>query len=322
MNQSHHSQKLHSTETDKEDTSQDEAYENTSNSDAYATPRSIIRPLQEALPDQYGNKFDLDPAALPGQTHIAHETFTKDDDGLSLSWEGLPIQTIWLNPPYSDPKPFLKRIVQYVDPDQPMKADLGFALVRCDPGTSWYREYITKAQYLCLIERRITFDNCTNSADFSNLLAAYGDVPQSIIDILERFGTVVDLSTTDNTKQASLTDISRKLQSQHLITVSYQDQENETRKTEIHVTDLTQRDQIIVEFEEPAYLSTPAKAYLKVLRTNSNTNKAHIDAYGKTETGEQICIRIDIANETRTVMGAIGSNEWEALPDIQSIHIL
>ena len=62
-------------------------------SDEWATPPSLLRPLDEAV-----GGFDLDPCSGAEERSIAPETYTESDDGLSKLWHG----RVWVNPPYSD----------------------------------------------------------------------------------------------------------------------------------------------------------------------------------------------------------------------------
>jgi hypothetical protein len=74
-------------------------------SDDYYTPAWVF----EAL----GLTFDLDVCAPPGGVLWvpASRYFTKADDGLSQPWEG----RVWMNPPYSDPTPWVERFVLHRD---------------------------------------------------------------------------------------------------------------------------------------------------------------------------------------------------------------
>jgi len=52
--------------------------------------------------------FDLDPCGL--QWHkTANKIISLPDDGLVEKWEG----RVWLNPPYSNPKPFIKKLAEH-----------------------------------------------------------------------------------------------------------------------------------------------------------------------------------------------------------------
>ena len=70
--------------------------------DVWLTPPNII----EAL-----GKFDLDPCCPTGMKwKTANKFYSLDnnENGLSLPWQG----RIWLNPPYSNWGPFMKKIVR------------------------------------------------------------------------------------------------------------------------------------------------------------------------------------------------------------------
>lgn len=61
---------------------------NTDNNDEWLTPPEILRAL---------DPFDLDPCAPVSRPWpMARRHYTKEDNGLSLPWEG----RVWLNPPY------------------------------------------------------------------------------------------------------------------------------------------------------------------------------------------------------------------------------
>lgn len=73
-------------------------------SDEYYTPPYIIEAAQSVLGD-----IDLDPASCEQAQTVVQATryFSKADDGLEQRWQG----RVWLNPPFSDPKPFVFRAI-------------------------------------------------------------------------------------------------------------------------------------------------------------------------------------------------------------------
>jgi len=80
--------------------------------------------------------FDLDPCGL-----VFHKTAEKiislPTDGLIEEWNG----TVWLNPPYSNPKPFIKKLSEHGS---------GVALVLNSTDTGWFQEYgLKKATSKC-----------------------------------------------------------------------------------------------------------------------------------------------------------------------------
>lgn len=110
---------------------------NTGRSDDWFTPPHII----EAL-----GPFDLDPATSavrPFDTAAKHYTIT--DDGLSRPWEGF----VWLNPPYSDLAPWMKRLGEHYN---------GIALVFARTETAWFRAHVWgRASALLFLHKRVGF---------------------------------------------------------------------------------------------------------------------------------------------------------------------
>ena len=72
-------------------------------SDDYYTPAWVF--------ERMGVEFDLDVCAPPGGIPWipAKRYFTQEDDGLSQPWEGL----VWMNPPYSEPGPWVARFLAH-----------------------------------------------------------------------------------------------------------------------------------------------------------------------------------------------------------------
>ena len=61
--------------------------------------------------EELGITFDLDVAAPEGGVPWipAKRFYTKADDGLAQPWDGI----VWCNPPFSDPTPWLQRMVSH-----------------------------------------------------------------------------------------------------------------------------------------------------------------------------------------------------------------
>lgn len=90
--------------------------------------------------------FDLDPCTNRHATVLALHGISLPHDGLTAPWFG----AVWCNPPYSDPKPWIKRCAEH--------DDTTVALVKCDTATSTWRELIwPTAQLVCFPFRRLKF---------------------------------------------------------------------------------------------------------------------------------------------------------------------
>lgn len=79
--------------------------------------------------------IDLDPASNElAQTWIqATNYYTIHDDGLNKPWRG----RMWLNPPYSQTKPWVIKLIASYDAGDVPEA---IALVKSASGTSWFRK--------------------------------------------------------------------------------------------------------------------------------------------------------------------------------------
>lgn len=98
-------------------------------SDDWATPWQVV--------DEYVKRFgpfDLDACAQP-ETAKAPAYYTKAMDGLRLPWIG----KVWLNPPYSDPGPWLWKARWEIKKG---RASLVVALLPAATDTAWFHDYV------------------------------------------------------------------------------------------------------------------------------------------------------------------------------------
>lgn len=79
-------------------------------SDCWQTPDAEPQPILSLVADVFGGQIGLDPTADEGKRVNALHHFTKTDNCLIQSWAGLG--ATFMNPPFSTPLPFVKKLVE------------------------------------------------------------------------------------------------------------------------------------------------------------------------------------------------------------------
>jgi phage N-6-adenine-methyltransferase len=113
-------------------------------SDQWATPWPLVREFEA----EFGS-FDLDPAA-ESHTAKAPRFYTIEDDGLGRPWFG----RVWLNPPYSKPRPWLERAHAATSTGE---ANLVVALLPASIDTRWFHEAVLPHASLRFVRGRVRF---------------------------------------------------------------------------------------------------------------------------------------------------------------------
>lgn len=105
--------------------------------DTWLTPPQLI----EAL-----GKFDLDPCAPPNMPwQTAKRMVALPEDGLQVRWKG----RVWLNPPYSDPLPWVEKFFEN---------GRGVMLVPArSPETKWGQLTLQRGTAVLFLKGRILF---------------------------------------------------------------------------------------------------------------------------------------------------------------------
>lgn len=148
----------------------------------WSTPRYIWQPLADAL-----NGFTLDPASGAEATPIAAQTFTEADNGLAQDWRG----DVWVNPPYSredNPKWARKAYGEAQRSD----VDTITALVPSATGSDWFQSCYATADYLTLVDHRVSFGGAESGASFDVVIASFGSFPEEYRDALAALGCIVE----------------------------------------------------------------------------------------------------------------------------------
>lgn len=137
----------------------DVRFERKGNSQEWYTPPEIVNAL---------GIFDIDPCAPVKNFYTAKQCYTKEEDGLTKSWEG----RVWLNPPYVRPEinQFIQRMIKHNN---------GIALVfnRMDTAL-WHKSIFSTASAILIMRGRIRFYNSEGiqgmTAGCGSILVAWG----------------------------------------------------------------------------------------------------------------------------------------------------
>lgn len=159
-------------------------YEN--KSDEWATPKSLVRPLSDAV-----GGFDLDPASGAERTPHAPNVYTKEDDGLTQQWFG----NVFVNPPFSDKVKWIEKAMSEVNGGN---ADLVVMVLPVDTSTAWYHDLVTQAPVVCFVgPGRMDFDRRSQghvnegNPSFAVMLVAFGDrIPAELLGFFGTRGVV------------------------------------------------------------------------------------------------------------------------------------
>jgi phage N-6-adenine-methyltransferase len=139
--------------------------------DNWETPQYIFDWIQSQLPF----RLVLDVAASD-TNHKCPFYYTKEQDGLSQDW-GQKLKDlsiiygdrigVWCNPPYSDPAPWVAKIVN--------EKYYGAFLLPADTSTSWYHDYVLGKAEIRFVKGRISFDGAKKGTPkFGSMIAVYG----------------------------------------------------------------------------------------------------------------------------------------------------
>ncbi len=112
--------------------------------DEWATPPSLVHELEKVF-----GQFELDPCCRI-LTAKAPEFCTLEDDGLSVPWWG----RVWLNPPYSNPAPWLDKAGREVEHPG---CDLVVALLPARTDTQWFHELVLPKAEVCFLRGRVAW---------------------------------------------------------------------------------------------------------------------------------------------------------------------
>lgn len=114
---------------------------------AYATPVEFIKAAHTLLGVQ---AFGWDLAADRSNT-VAPRYWTEADDSLSQDWSRLPEGWNWLNPPYSNITPWVKKASEAGETVNVA------VLIPASVGANWWRNYVHQKGMVYLLNGRLAF---------------------------------------------------------------------------------------------------------------------------------------------------------------------
>lgn len=138
----------------------------------HATRLEDFRPISEAV-----DGFDFDPCASPKSRLAKHNV--RGEGGLAVDWS--EYTKIWLNHPFADPAPWLKKAVE-------CDAELVVALSKFDASTEWFQKYATEADLICIPYERMKFGEHDDKLRDQLFFSVYGDYPPELREHFESIG--------------------------------------------------------------------------------------------------------------------------------------
>jgi phage N-6-adenine-methyltransferase len=126
--------------------------------DEWATPAVLFAELQSEF------KFTLDVCALPANAKC-ERFFSPSADGLKQQWTGV----CWMNPPYG------RTIGRWVQKalESASEGVTVVCLIPARTDTSWWHEYVTKADETRFVRGRLRFGNATTGAPFPSAIVIF-----------------------------------------------------------------------------------------------------------------------------------------------------
>jgi ParB family transcriptional regulator, chromosome partitioning protein len=168
---------LQSAADSSDDTGGDEAY----------TPPWLVEAARRVL-----GTIDLDPASCATAQTVVHAAtwYGAADDGRAQPWQG----RMWLNPPYSEPEPWIKKVLAHWRAGDVPAA---LILVRGDPSTDYNRLLAWSPALMCMLKRvdfwprrRNPKNGRLSSPDFPVLLWHLGADAASFRAVFDQYGPI------------------------------------------------------------------------------------------------------------------------------------
>ncbi len=125
--------------------------------DSWATPAT----LYEALNAEF--HFNDDPCPLDESIYAI-----RNNDGLNRVWG----KSVYLNPPYSNPMPWVKKAYE-----ESLRGSVVVALLKADTSTAWFHDWVLGKAEIRFLRGRVHFvsrNNQITRCPFANIIAIWG----------------------------------------------------------------------------------------------------------------------------------------------------
>ena len=156
------------------------------------TPRDLLDFRDAVWPEG----TDTDPAWHPRSFSTARVRYTVKEDGLKQTWFG----RVWLNPPWSDPDPWIRRLVVHrrqlslVGVASTTKPE-GILCVRNDPATAWWEYAWANASAVAFPPKRVRYHQMSGrkvvrmaTPTFTTALFYYGPYGENYVRVAREHG--------------------------------------------------------------------------------------------------------------------------------------
>jgi len=184
--------------------------------DCWRTPNNKEQPILDLVAKALGGTIGLDPTADDQLLVPAQRYFTKTDNCLIQDDWSSPAGTVFMNPPFSNPLPFLEKLVDAIGQGQVIEA-IVLLPVNCINNIGTGKLIQRHARAYCHWRSRIAFldefGNPQKKTDFDCALIYFGSRPIKFTNCFYNYGTPslivkeVMVDQLDNSKHATAIDL-------------------------------------------------------------------------------------------------------------------
>jgi len=135
-----------------------------SKSTEWETPQDFYERLNNTF------QFDLDPCATVATTKCKNY-FTKEEDGLSKSWQG---HRVFMNPPYGRA---IKKWIEKAHEEGKKPNTVVVCLIPARTDTKYWHKHCMKASEIYFVKGRLKFGNSKNAAPFPSAVVVFRGPP-------------------------------------------------------------------------------------------------------------------------------------------------